>query len=135
MDVDTSEAIDSLRADIRDVESSLRTDIRGVESSLRRHSAPRGGAGPGPGGPPTGAGTGGTHDQAWARRRPVCATLAGAHTRRELSRNEMSEMRAEFKRHTDVLFESLRDDIRMIVEGLMSLDRKVDSLRRPTDLH
>ncbi len=34
------------------------------------------------------------------------------------------------KRHTDVGVESLRDDIRIIAEGVVSISAKVDSLRR-----
>ena len=37
-------------------------------------------------------------------------------------------------RRSQVLHESLRDDIRMIAEGLVTLDRKVESFRRPPDL-
>ena len=35
----------------------------------------------------------------------------------------------EVRRHTDVVTESLRDDIRMIAEGVVSLATKVDTLR------
>jgi len=37
---------------------------------------------------------------------------------------------AESRRHTDVLFESLRDDIRMLAEGFATLSAKLDSDRR-----
>jgi hypothetical protein len=37
-------------------------------------------------------------------------------------------------RHSQILYESLRDDIRMIAEGLVTLDPKVESFRRPPDL-
>jgi hypothetical protein len=37
-------------------------------------------------------------------------------------------------RHSQILYESLRDDIRMIAEGLVTLDRTVESFRRPPDL-
>ena len=37
-------------------------------------------------------------------------------------------------RRSQVLHESLRDDIRMIAEGLVRLDRKVESFRRPPDI-
>jgi hypothetical protein len=35
---------------------------------------------------------------------------------------------AENRRHADVIAESLRDDIRMIAEGVMSLDARVVSM-------
>ena len=37
---------------------------------------------------------------------------------------------AESRRHTNVLFESLRDDIRMLAEGFATLSAKLDSDRR-----
>ncbi|HZT78131.1 MAG TPA: hypothetical protein VFA27_15865 [Vicinamibacterales bacterium] len=56
-------------------------------------------------------------------------------------RGEMSRMgddlRAEFRtglsenrRHADVLFESLRDDIRLVAEGVAHLAVKIDRLQR-----
>ena len=39
----------------------------------------------------------------------------------------------ETRRHTDVLFESLRDDIRMIAEGVVSIDAKVCALDAKVD--
>jgi hypothetical protein len=44
-------------------------------------------------------------------------------------RSEMREMREELKRHTDVKFESVRDDIRMLAEGLGLLSQTVESMR------
>ena len=37
-------------------------------------------------------------------------------------------------RRSQVLHESLRDHIRMIAEALVTMDRKVESFRRPPDL-
>jgi hypothetical protein len=68
MDIDTSEAIETLRADLRQVEGALSAKIDAM------------------------------------------------------------------MRHSEVLYESLRDDIRMIAEGLVTLDQKVESFRRPPDL-
>ena len=59
-------------------------------------------------------------------------------------RNEVTSLRTEVtslgkavtsgdlqvRRHMDVLFESLRDDIRLLADGLVSLDAKVESMRR-----
>ena len=76
MDTDTSEAIETLRGDIRRVDSSLRSEIGQL-------------------------------------------------------REDMCSMRNELKRHAGMLFESLRDDIRIIAEGVVSLDAKVQSLLPP----
>jgi hypothetical protein len=42
----------------------------------------------------------------------------------------MQELHGDTKRHVDVVTESLRDDIRIIAEGVVALTAKVDSLRR-----
>jgi hypothetical protein len=44
------------------------------------------------------------------------------------TRAEMASMREELKRHTDVRFESLRDDIRIVAEGFAAMSAKIDSL-------
>ena len=79
MDSQTADAVDTLRADIRRVETSLSADIRQVETSLTA---------------------------------------------------EMHELNGDTKRHMDVVAECLRDDIRIIAEGVVALPAKVDSLRR-----
>jgi hypothetical protein len=71
MDMETVEALDAIRGDIRRVETTLSAEI----ADLRRE------------------------------------VLAG-------------------RRHTDVLFETLRDDIRMVAEGLAVVSAKVDRLTR-----
>jgi hypothetical protein len=59
-------------------------------------------------------------------------------------RGEMSELRGEIadlrlevrdglaqnRRHTEILFETLRDDIRILAEGFAVLSTKIDSLQR-----
>ena len=75
MDIDTSEAINTLRAEVQ----TLRADLRQVEVAL-------------------------------------------------------SAKIDVMMRRSQVLHESLRDDIRMIAEGLVTLDRKVESFRRPPDI-
>jgi len=42
-------------------------------------------------------------------------------------RSEVRDGIAENRRHTEVLFESLRDDIRMLAEGFATLTAKLDS--------
>jgi hypothetical protein len=43
-------------------------------------------------------------------------------------RTEIRESLAESRRHADVLFGSLRDDIRMIAEGFAALSAKLEAL-------
>jgi len=52
-----------------------------------------------------------------------------AATRAEL-RTEFREGLAESRRHTEVLFESRRDDSRILAEGFAVLSTKLESLRR-----
>ena len=42
---------------------------------------------------------------------------------------EIREEAIATRRHFDVVAESLRDDIRIIAEGLIALDAKVDTIR------
>ena len=44
-------------------------------------------------------------------------------------RQEIREEGIDTRRHFDVIAESLRDDIRIIAEGLIALDTKVDTIR------
>ena len=45
-------------------------------------------------------------------------------------RAETREGLAESRRQTEVLFESLRDDIRILAEGFATVSLKLDSLQR-----
>jgi hypothetical protein len=45
-------------------------------------------------------------------------------------RTEFREGFAESRRHADVLFESLRDDNRILSEGFAAVSAKLDALRR-----
>ena len=116
MDFETSEALTTLRADIGQVETSLRADIARVETTL-----------------------GDRIDQ-------VETTLGDRIARVETTLSDRidslsgqlaattSSLRHEIhesKRHSEVLLESLRDDIRILAEGLVSLSSKVESLRPP----
>lgn len=51
-----------------------------------------------------------------------------AALRREI-RQEIREEGSTTRRHFDVVAESLRDDIRIIAEGLIALDAKVERMR------
>ena len=75
MDMETAEALDAIRGDIRRVESTLSTEIDEL-------------------------------------------------------RHEVWREMLEGRRHTEVLFESLRDDIRLVAEGLAVVSAKVDRLTR-----
>ena len=44
-------------------------------------------------------------------------------------RSDMASTREELKRHTDIRFESLHDDIRILAEGFASLSARIDSLK------
>lgn len=43
---------------------------------------------------------------------------------------KMHELNDDTRRHANIRFESVRDDIRMVAEDLVALGSKVDSLRR-----
>jgi hypothetical protein len=43
---------------------------------------------------------------------------------------KMEDLNGDTRRHIDVVTESLRDDIRIIAEGVVSLSAKVDALPR-----
>jgi hypothetical protein len=45
-------------------------------------------------------------------------------------RAEFREGLAQNRRHTEVLFESLRDDIRLLAGGFVHVSAKLDSLQR-----
>jgi hypothetical protein len=45
-------------------------------------------------------------------------------------RVDMQEMREELMRHAMVLTESVRDDIRIVADGLAAVSAKLDTLRR-----
>jgi len=63
------------------------------------------------------------------------ADLERFATKQDLERtNEaLREGLADSKRHTEVLVESVRDDIRLVAEGVASLITKVDSLSGRVD--
>jgi hypothetical protein len=49
---------------------------------------------------------------------------------REEMRGEMRDMRGELMRHAMVLTDSVRDDIRIVADGLATVSAKLDALRR-----
>ena len=48
-------------------------------------------------------------------------------TLREELRTEFREGLAENRRHSQILFESVRDDIRMVAEGVAALSAKIET--------
>jgi hypothetical protein len=115
MDIETAEAVDSLRSDIRQVDrkvtrvdTSLTAEIARVETSLT------------------------------ARIELVEASLttkiehveASLTTKIEHVEASLTAKMDEHKRHADVQRESMHDDIRLVAENLASLIIDVRSLRR-----
>ena len=121
MDVDTSAAIERLseRIDVLDV--TVRegfTSVRGEFASVRKE-------------------LGELRGELGGELATVRAELGGeiGTVRLELAtvRRDLDDLRAETRdgrRHTEVLFESLRDDIRIIAEGFAAVSLKLDSLQR-----
>jgi hypothetical protein len=102
MDVETSGAIERLSRRIDTLEGSLRGEfgsLRGEFGSLR--------------------GEFGSLRDEFGSLRDEFGSL----------RNEVRDGLAENRRHAEVLFESLRDDIRMLAEGFATLTAKLDSRR------
>lgn len=63
--------------------------------------------------------------------RDVDTRLSTAIARIETTlRQEIREEGITTRRHFDVMAESLRDDIRIIAEGLVTLDAKVETMRK-----
>ena len=108
MDVETAEAVDTLRADIGQVgrevvrvETSLTARVEHVETSLT------------------------------AKIEHVETSLTAKIEQVESSLTaKMRELNEDAKRHTDVRIEDVRDDIRLLAEGFASLSATVESLRR-----
>jgi hypothetical protein len=136
MDVDTSAAIERLSERIDVLDATVRegfTSLRGGLKSMREEVGTLRGE------------LGG--ELATVRRdvgsvRDELGTVRGklggeiATARRDLEKS-ISDLRAETRdglaenrRHTEVLFESLRDDIRILAEGFASVSLKLDSLQR-----
>ena len=97
MDIETAEAVDTLRTDIGRVQASLTGEIARVETTLSRR---------------------------------IDQVETSLTARIEHVQTSVVAKMDEQKRHTDVQFESVHGDIRMLAEHLVSLTVKVDSLLR-----
>jgi len=109
MDIETSEAIETLRADLRRVENDLGGRIDGVERRLTLRM-----------------------DRVDAKIEAVDAKVDRVEA---TLRVEMGQIREEMRRHFEISTESLRDDIRIVAEGVIALGAKVDRLLPPDSLH
>jgi hypothetical protein len=90
VDLDPSNAIDSLRQDVGQRITAVEQRITAVEGTLR----------------------------------------AEIRELRQEMHGEMRNMRAELMRHAMVLTDSVRDDIRIVADGLATVSAKLDALRR-----
>ena len=89
MDLETANAIESLRHDVDRATADLTTRMAAMGVSLGRHIA----------------------------------------TTENTLRGEMHEMRDELSRNAAILTESVRDDIRIVADGLAAVSAKIDALR------
>jgi len=103
MDIETSEAIDGVRGDLRHVEAVLSGRIDALESRV-----------------------GDGFDALAVKFDALDAKIDRVES---TLRVEMTQMRDDIRRHFDIIAESLRDDIRIIAESLISLNAKVERLR------
>ena len=112
MDPETSSAIESLRQDlgqrITAVEDGLRGEIRGLRTELRDE----------------------LHDETGKLRGEIRELRHELRGEMQELRGEMQEMREELMRHAMVLTDSVRDDIRIVAEGLTTVSAKLDALKR-----
>lgn len=104
MDVDTSEAIDRIGARIDALETSLRDESSSLRAELRAQSS--------------------------SLRAELRAESSSLRADYSSLRTELRDGLARNRRHTEVLFESLRDDIRMLADGFAIVSTKLDSLQR-----
>jgi phage-related minor tail protein len=112
MDIETAEAIDIVRTDVRRVENSLTDKIKHVETSLTAKIER-------------------VETSLTAKIEHVEASLTARIEHVETSLTaRMHELHDDAKRHSDVQIENVRDDIRMLAEGFATLSVEVRSLRR-----
>ena len=100
MDTETAEAVETIGNEIRGVEATLGAEIRRVESSIR----------------------------AEIQHVEVSLRVEMHEIRDELPfREEFREGLTGTRRHAAVLTESLRDDIRIVADGLAAISAKLDA--------
>ena len=112
MDVETSEAIETLREAIGQVEKRLTAQIVRSEAKIRSELG----------------------GELTDLRGSVAAL--GSSLRLEIAaredklRQDMMGMRTELRVHTQMLNESVRDDIRIVAEGVAAIAAKLDAMAR-----
>jgi chromosome segregation ATPase len=114
MDVETSEAIEQLGRRIDALEASLRSEFRAGLVQL-------------------GSRFGGLESRFGgleSRFDGLESRFDGLESRFDRMETGLEARFAESRRHTDVLFESLRDDIRMLADGVATLNARLDAGRR-----
>jgi hypothetical protein len=148
MDIETSEAIESLRTDLRHLEDTLggRIDALGVRiggvdskidgvearlgSRIDRVDAKIDGVD---------AKIDGVEARLASRIDRVDAKIDGVDAKIDrveaTLRVEMGQMREDMRHQFDIATESSRDDIRIIAEGLIALNAKIDRLLPPDAPH
>jgi hypothetical protein len=109
VDVETSEALERVGERIDALGISLRGEIGAGGASLRGEMQAMS------------ASHRGEMQAIAASLRDEMATL------REELRTEFREGLAENRRHSQILFESVRDDIRMVAEGVAALSAKIET--------
>ena len=103
MDIQTAKAIDRIRRDVRRADAKLSNALAELATKKELREA-------------------------------IAAAVAPLATKAQL-REDLADLRAELReglaenrRHTEVLTASVRDDIRIVAEGLAVLGEKVDRL-------
>ena len=107
MDAETFDAIDSLRNEIRRLGTSVNARFDTVESRF---------------------------DTLESRFDPRDSRLDTLESRFDTLESSLAaridDAKADMKRHFDIVAESTHDDVRIIAEGLVALNAKVDAMRR-----
>ncbi len=120
MDLETANAIESLRQDVERGTADLVDRMAVMDTGLRRQIATTEDA---------------LRGEMREMRDEITTTLRAEMRQRanevtSTLRAEMHEMRDELSRHTAMLTESVRDDIRIVADGLATVSAKIDALRR-----
>ena len=106
MDAETLDAIDSLRNEIRRLGTSVNARFDTVESRF---------------------------DTLESRFDPRDSRLDTLESRFDTLESSLAaridDAKADMKRHFDIVAESTHDDVRIIAEGLVALNAKVDAMR------
>ena len=119
MDLETASAIESLRQDVERVTADVVDRLAVMDTSLRRQIATTEHA---------------LRGEMREMRDEITTTLRAEMRQRSdevttTLRAEMHVMRDELSRNTAILTERVRDDIRIVADGLAAVSAKIDALR------